>query len=104
MPSADERFACDVNISAHHRNVAEVPVFHDGRGVELTYAAFFAVYIRREVIDAIPRDRGRIADTVIPSMALIEQMAERRAPIPAFAPTSRAAKCYEQLWAEVDDG
>jgi hypothetical protein len=37
-------------------------------------------------------------------MALIEQMAERRAPIPAFAPTSRATKCYEQLWAEVDDG
>jgi hypothetical protein len=36
-------------------------------------------------------------------MALIEQMAERRAPIHAFAPTSRAAKCYEQLWAEVRD-
>jgi hypothetical protein len=28
-------------------------------------------------------------------------MAERRAPVPAFAPTSRAALCYEQLWAEV---
>ena len=71
--------------------------------------AFFSMADRRkrlhrEVIDAIPRDRGRIADTVIPSMALIEQMAERRAPIPAFAPTSRAAKCYEQLWAEVGDG
>ena len=68
--------------------------------------AFFSMADRRkrlhrEVIDAIPRDRGRIADTVIPSMALIEQMAERRAPVPAFAPTSRAAKCYEQLWAEV---
>ena len=71
--------------------------------------AFFSMADRRkrlhrEVIDAIPRDRGRIADTVIPSMALIEQMAERRAPVPAFAPTSRAAKCYEQLWAEVGDG
>ncbi len=71
--------------------------------------AFFSMADRRkrlhrEVIDAIPRDRGRIADTVVPSMALIEQMAERRAPVPAFAPTSRAAKCYEQLWAEVDDG
>ncbi|HVG47265.1 MAG TPA: glycosyltransferase [Rubellimicrobium sp.] len=53
VPSADERFACDVNISAHHRNVADVPVFYDGSGIELTYAAFFAVYIRREVIEAI---------------------------------------------------
>ena len=71
--------------------------------------AFFSMADRRkrlhrEVIDAIPRDRGRIADTVIPSMALIEQMAERRAPVPVFAPTSRAAQCYQQLWAEVDDG
>ena len=71
--------------------------------------AFFSMADRRkrlhrEVIDAIPRDRGRIADTVVPSMALIEQMAERRAPVPVFAPTSRAAQCYQQLWAEVDDG
>jgi cellulose biosynthesis protein BcsQ len=71
--------------------------------------AFFSMADRRkrlhrEVIDAIPRDRGRIADTVVPSMAIIEQMAERRAPVPAFAPTSRAAKFYEQLWAEVSDG
>jgi hypothetical protein len=59
--------------------------------------------LHREVIDAIPRDGGRIADTVVPSMALIEQMAERRAPVPSFAPRSIAAKCYEQLWAEVRD-
>jgi hypothetical protein len=38
--------------------------------------------LHREVIEAIARDRGRIADTVVPSMALIAQMAERRAPIP----------------------
>jgi hypothetical protein len=37
-------------------------------------------------------------------MALIERMAERRAPVPVYAPTSTAAKCYQQLWAEVDDG
>jgi hypothetical protein len=49
----------------------------------------------------MPRDNGEVADTVIPSMALIEQMAVRRAPLPAFAPRSSAAKCYEQLWAEV---
>lgn len=68
--------------------------------------AFFSMADRRkrlhrEVIDAIPRDRGRVADTIIPSLALIEQMAEHRAPVPVFAPASRAAACYEQLWAEV---
>ena len=71
--------------------------------------AFFSMADRRkrlhrEVIDTISRDDVRVADTVIPSLALIEQMTERRAPLPAFAPRSRAAKYYEQLWAEVRDG
>jgi cellulose biosynthesis protein BcsQ len=71
--------------------------------------AFFSMADRRkrlhrDVIDTIPRDGTRIADTVIPSLAIIEQMAERRAPVPAFAPTSRAAQYYEELWAEVRPG
>lgn len=53
VPFAREGYECDVNISAHHRNVAEVPLYHDGGELELSYAAFFAVYIRREVIEAI---------------------------------------------------
>jgi cellulose biosynthesis protein BcsQ len=57
-----------------------------------------------EIIDTISRDNVRVADTIIPSLALIEQMTERRAPLPAFAPRSRATKYYEQLWAEVRDG
>ena len=69
--------------------------------------AFFSMADRRkrlhrEVIEAIPRDRGRVAETVVPSLALIEQMAEHRAPVPAFAPNSRAARVYEELWSEVD--
>ena len=68
--------------------------------------AFFSMADRRkrlhrDVIDAISREHTRIADTVVPSLSIIEQMAEHRAPVPAFAPTSRAARCYEQLWAEV---
>ena len=67
--------------------------------------AFFSMADRRkrlhrDVIDAISREHTRIADTVVPSLSVIEQMAEHRAPVPAFAPTSRAARCYEQLWAE----
>jgi cellulose biosynthesis protein BcsQ len=76
----------------------------DGRHPEVV--AFFSMADRRkrlhrDVIDGIPRDRARVADTVVPSLSLIEQMAERRAPVPAFAPTSRAARCYEELWEEV---
>jgi len=68
--------------------------------------AFFSMADRRkrlhrEVIDTIPREGTRVANTVIPALSIIEQMAERRAPVPAFAPTSRAARCYEELWAEV---
>jgi cellulose biosynthesis protein BcsQ len=68
--------------------------------------AFFSMADRRkrlhrEVIDTMSREGTRVAGTVIPALAIIEQMAERRAPVTAFAPTSRAAKCYEQLWAEV---
>jgi chromosome partitioning protein len=78
----------------------------DSKGSLPEVVGFFSMADRRkrlhrEVIDAIPRDRTRVADTVIPSLSIIEQMAERRAPVPAFAPTSRAALCYEELWAEV---
>ena len=70
--------------------------------------AFFSMADRRKRLhreSSTPhRGTGRIADTVIPSMALIEQMAERRAPVPAFTPTSGAAECYERSWAEVGDG
>jgi chromosome partitioning protein len=78
----------------------------DSEGSRPEIVAFFSMADRRkrlhrEVIDAIPLNGTRIAGTVIPSLSIIEQMAERRAPVVDFAPTSRAAQCYEQLWAEV---
>ncbi len=68
--------------------------------------AFFSIADRRkrlhrDVIAALPRDGARVADTVVPSLSLIERMAEHRAPVPAFAPSSPAARIYESLWAEV---
>ena len=78
----------------------------DSQGSRPEVVAFFSMADRRkrlhrDVIDGIARDRTRVANTVIPALSIIEQMAERRAPVPAFAPTSRAAQCYEQLWVEV---
>ena len=89
------------------RFVADSGAGSDGRPPEVV--AFFSMADRRkrlhrdviEAISANPRDRARVADTVVPALSIIEQMAEHRAPVPAFAPTSRAARCYEQLWAEV---
>ncbi|MGZ4590913.1 MAG: ParA family protein [Actinomycetes bacterium] len=81
----------------------------DSPGSRPDVIAFFSMADRRkrlhrDVIEAIPRDGARVADTVIPALSIIEQMAEHRAPVPAFAPTSRAARCYESLWAEVRPG
>ena len=78
----------------------------ESKGSHPEVVAFFSMADRRkrlhrEVIDTIPREGTRVANTVIPALSIIEQMAERRAPVPAFAPTSRAAHCYEELWAEV---
>lgn len=68
--------------------------------------AFFSMVDRRkrlhrDVIDSAPREGTRIASTEIPALSIVEQMAERQSPVTAFAPTSRVAQCYEQLWAEV---
>lgn len=78
----------------------------DSKGSRPELVAFFSMADRRkrlhrDVIEAIPRAGTRVADTVIPALSIIEQMAERQAPVPAFAPRSRAALCYEELWAEV---
>ena len=68
--------------------------------------AFFSMADRRkrlhrDVIATLSREHSSVAHTVVPALSIIEQMAERRAPVSAFAPNSRAAVCYEQLWDEV---
>jgi chromosome partitioning protein len=57
--------------------------------------------LHREVIDRLRGERSDLARTVIPALSLVEQMAVRRAPLPAFAPRSEVARRYEELWAEV---
>ena len=81
----------------------------EGRHPEVV--AFFSMADRRkrlhrdviEALDTVERraDGSRVAETVVPSLAIIESMAEHRAPVPAFAPASAATKIYESLWAEV---
>ncbi|OZI56395.1 glycosyltransferase family 2 protein [Bordetella genomosp. 4] len=52
VPYATTSLACDVSLSKHHKNIASVDLFHDGRRVELSFAPFFCVYIKRPVWDA----------------------------------------------------
>ena len=59
--------------------------------------------LHREVIDDLRTRRIDLAATAIPALSLVEQMAVRRAPLPAFAPRSRVTRSYQDLWAEVRD-
>jgi chromosome partitioning protein len=75
----------------------------DGRRPDVI--AFFSMVDRRkrlhrEIVD-VSTERPGIAKTAIPALSIIEQMAVHRAPLPAFAPRSRASRCYENLWAEL---
>ena len=68
--------------------------------------AFFSLVDRRkrlhrDIITRLPAERTDIATTIIPAMTLVEQMSVRRAPVPAFAPRSAAARHYQELWAEL---
>jgi chromosome partitioning protein len=55
----------------------------------------------REFTEQLPHDRASVVAEMIPNRAVIEQMAQERAPVPVFAPTSPATTAYEALWARV---
>lgn len=50
VPYAYSEYECDVNLSSVHENVINVPVFHSGKVVELSFAPFFCVYIKHDVL------------------------------------------------------
>ncbi len=51
VPYASLDYECDVNLSGLFSNMVNVPLFHSGRHVELSFAAFFCVYIKRDVLN-----------------------------------------------------
>ena len=62
VPYASPVFECDVNPSAHHKNIINMPIFHCGEILELNFAPFFCTYIKREVLDnsvGLDAKRGR---------------------------------------------
>lgn len=51
VPFANPNSECDVNLSVHHFNIENVPLISNGKIVELSFAPFFCVYIRRDVFE-----------------------------------------------------
>ncbi len=61
--------------------------------------------LHREVIDSLAGGTSaQIAQTVLPTLSMVEQMAARREPVVAFAPNSAAGKRYRALWGELFPG
>jgi|WetSurMetagenome_2_1015567.scaffolds.fasta_scaffold76395_1 O-antigen biosynthesis protein len=52
VPYAYPEYECDVNLSAVHENIINVPVFHSGKFLELSFAPFFCVYIKRDTLNS----------------------------------------------------
>ena len=91
------------------RTLDQLTGFIDGLpGKRPQLLAFFSMIDRRkrlhlDIAGRLPAERDDVAATAIPALSLIERMSAERAPVAAFAPHSRAAQYYRQLWAEVQD-
>ena len=57
--------------------------------------------LHAELIDEVGRTHPEIVTPTIPAAIDVERMGTHRAPVTAFAPKSRAAKAYRELWAAV---
>ncbi|MBQ6218262.1 MAG: glycosyltransferase [Methanosphaera sp.] len=51
VPYATENNEIDVNLSHYHKNIINLPLYHNGEYTELSFAPFFCVYIKREIYD-----------------------------------------------------
>lgn len=51
VPYLDTRRNCDIIVSNHFKNNINIPLFYDGEYLELNFAQFFCIYMKREVYD-----------------------------------------------------
>jgi chromosome partitioning protein len=57
--------------------------------------------LHRELMDSLAQEHPGLLKTVIPSSAEVERMGSHRGALADFAPRSRAARAYVDLWAEL---
>ena len=51
VPFSNLERCCNVSLSSYYKNVINLPLFFDGKYVEINFASFFCFYIKRDVID-----------------------------------------------------
>lgn len=69
-------------------------------------SAFFSMVdgrkkLHRQIMALLQAQFDGILSSPIPYLSQIEQMGIYREPVPAYAPRSRAAGCYQALWTEI---
>lgn len=85
------------------RTLEQLGDFLDGQSdVSPKILTFFSLADRRkrlhrDVMAALSA-RSDVLEDSVPSATEVEQMGKHRAPVAEYAPTSRAARCYEGLW------
>jgi cellulose biosynthesis protein BcsQ len=57
--------------------------------------------VHRQVADALRGGWPQLLGAQVPSVASVERMGVERAPLATYAPTSRGAVAYRDLWAEI---
>ncbi len=77
----------------------------DGRNASRV-SAFFSMAdarkkMHRQIMTSLNDQFDSILHSSIPYLSQIEQMGIYRQPVPAFAPRSKAAQCYQALWMEI---
>jgi cellulose biosynthesis protein BcsQ len=56
--------------------------------------------LHRDVMAALSA-RPDVLEAAVPSATEVEQMGKHRAPVAEFAPSSRAARSFEDLWSAI---
>jgi chromosome partitioning protein len=91
------------------RTLTQLTEFLDGRRtLNPRVLTFFSLADRRkrlhrDVMTTLRPKNATVLEAAIPSAIEVEQMGRHRAPVEVFAPKSRAARGYDQLWREVHD-
>ena len=72
-------------------------------------SAFFSMVdgrkkLHHQIMASLQAHFPNILRSSIPTLSQIEQMGIYREPVPAFAPRSRAALSYQDLWTEIQEG
>ncbi len=73
-------------------------------GIRHSVMPFFSMVDRRKSLQRSISNHppSGFLETQIPYLSAIERMAERRAPLPSYAPASLAAEAFHNLWRELE--